>query len=239
MKKIDKQITALEVGIEKAQEILKELKEKKEKQEPKFEVGKWYRSKEQKEIIFFAERIEGQKVWGYGFNEGIWKTDTFFAGFHNPCLEASKEEVEQALIAEAKKRGFKEGVSIKAWTKGSYKIFGSQFRYNAEENRVEPGIYECANSLYLGDCQVFKDGKWAEIIEDKLEINGQIMEINSKGIVEFGCAKFDKDDLKQWYKAIKPESTRTLRTNRKIKSIILDSGVEITIEELKQICDKL
>jgi hypothetical protein len=71
-------------------------------------------------------------------------------------VEATKKEVEEALIAEAKRRGFKEGVTV-AWD-------GTVIINNLKESftmSVDGGRLKENNSNW----NIFKNGKWAEIIE--------------------------------------------------------------------------
>ena len=80
---------------------------------------------------------------------------------------------------------------------------------------------------------IYRDGKWAEIIEEpKVLINGYEMKQDGD-IISFGCAKFDIHQLQRWEYFI----NREYKSNRKIKSIKLDSGIEITVKQLKEIVD--
>lgn len=97
---------------------------------------------------------------GYNFKEAsgrIWRTN-------GNVTEATNEEVETALIAEAKKRGFKEGVFIKDFiSKHNYgtnkkefnrqQVSDQEFRYNNKYG-----------FLFIGSLMIFNNGIWAEII---------------------------------------------------------------------------
>ena len=146
--------------------------------------------------------------------------------------KAKDEEVEAALIKEAKRRGLKDGVIAKnLWvTDDNYAIKG--YYYNIRENVLYGAKESCGGSA------IFKDGKWAEIIEQpKVTINGYDMEVDGNE-VKFGCAKFRKHQITDIYRNIFSFNSHS-KSNRKITSIKLDSGVEITLEQLKQINDEL
>ena len=85
------------------------------------------------------------------------------------CFErkATDKEVEQALIKEAKKRGFKEGVSFKL-IEGSVGMLNSakitkdyEIVYEASRNRL---VLKRIGILYT----IFKNGKWATIIKETI-----------------------------------------------------------------------
>ena len=81
--------------------------------------------------------------------------------------KATDEEVEQALIKEAKKRGFKEGVNFKLIEGGvgmlnSTKITKDyEIVYEALRNRL---VLERIGILYT----ILKDGVWATIVEETI-----------------------------------------------------------------------
>ena len=73
------------------------------------EVGKWYKSTTLSNVFLF---LKDKEYGRYGFDSNGWYnvTDSNFELEPDKWTLATKEEVETALIAEAKKRGFKEGV---------------------------------------------------------------------------------------------------------------------------------
>ena len=63
-------------------------------------------------------------------------------------------------------------------------------------------------------------------------------------IISFGCAEFDKDWLRHIFDLLETNAYKSIDynwrlKNRKISSIKLDSGVEITVEDLKNIVNNL
>ena len=90
-----------------------------------------------------------------------WFTDTghyseYSGGFDSIVRKATDEEVKEALIAEAKKRGFSNG-SVKC-----------KFKHQIYPMSIEGGYYEFdsnENILSIGGTYIFQNGKWAEVVE--------------------------------------------------------------------------
>jgi len=142
---------------------------------PTLEVNKWYRH----ETGCLVNYQGG--IYGYGFNHNMnWRDGSALTGVagayffnetnygKNDWQEATHEEVETALIAEAKKRGFKEGVvanNVNLHKEPHNRNYcfesGYHFSYNKKENALEWFL-----STNEGYWKLFKDGKWATIIED-------------------------------------------------------------------------
>lgn len=78
--------------------------------------------------------------------------------------KATDKEVEDALIKEAKKRGYKEGVQCYSAESKDKKVCTGDFYYNGQR-------YNQLQDTPMNT--IFKDGQWAEIIkEPKVIING-------------------------------------------------------------------
>jgi len=231
----------------------KDLQEQIDNFKEVLEVGKWYKNKG------CIACFEGNGADGYGFNrKNEWrgKGSQWFKGSDGSYIFegyllfkdwtlATDKEVEEALIKEAKKRGFKEGVCINNVMNGMLGNIkeGVEFSYNNVTNRLY--LIDCVydNKANYGSSAVnnkytiFNNGKWAEIIEDKVpEINGCKMEVDGDYHVKFGCARFSKIQLSEWNKALQSDYGDG---NRRIKSMTLDSGVEITVGQLKEVVDYL
>jgi len=116
--------------------------------EPELVIGKWYNYG--KDLL----------VWNggdltYGFNQGVdYLNGAYFTV--DDATPATDKEVSDALIKEAKKRGFKEGAKFSCLSKLSKFKVGDVIEYWFE-----------ANMLWLGSYLIFDNGKWAEIIEDE------------------------------------------------------------------------
>ncbi len=139
------------------------------------EVGKWYKSPEFGSSLFRVTKINGNYATAYGFNfVGKWqdeKDEFAFSHLENKTL-ATPEEVETALINEAKKRGLYGNISIITpydGTERRLKDNGSKFNYFENEK-------ECYLTYY--GWRVFQNGKWATIIEQPTKMT--VAEIEEK-----------------------------------------------------------
>lgn len=131
-------------------ELRKELK-------PKFEVGKWYKVDGTPFMKYLNKYHTVDSNFGYGINlHGEWTNSEFGLDSATP---ATDKEVEEALIKEAERRGFKEGVKYTALgvdgsTLSSKGLFNQSFVYKD-------------NHLWCGYGFIFVNGKWAEITKDE------------------------------------------------------------------------
>ena len=141
--------------------------------ETKLEVGKWYIHKEHKDLINIAEINKKDEIKFYGFDYDESENTSRFVDERNSPLFygygknfsnlrlATEEEVREALINEAKKRY----TNKKARCLDTNDIIKINFN--------ELTYYEDINGLYAFDddldteIEIFKDGIWAEIIEEK------------------------------------------------------------------------
>jgi hypothetical protein len=139
------------------------------KEEPKeLELNRWYKYKNTNQIIFRTSNYDN-----YGIAYGEWRTDLYCSG--KWFIPATDKEVRDALIAEAKKRGF-------------YDIgnkFISSISDNCKKREIRPyntqgeisyifddnGLW-CDEGMatfnkFCSNPYIFKDGKWAEIIQEE------------------------------------------------------------------------
>ena len=136
--------------------------------ETKLEVGKWYilRNKAFNWLMCYTENRYGC----YGFNsENSYSNEYVMYGYNDWKL-ATEEEVKEALINEAIKRGFKNVgelslkiVSGEMFKKGSFVTANNNFRYISVENM-----------LYLDGVEIFYKGKWAEIVIEDIPTQEEI-----------------------------------------------------------------
>lgn len=115
----------------------------------KLESGKWY--KKEKAICY-----KGENGGNYGINglgEFIYRCDWFW---EEGWEEATKEEVEKALISEADKRGFVEGIKYTSPNGSFTRIIKTPFYLSYDMDSLC-----CPNGDY-----VMNNGKWAEIIQE-------------------------------------------------------------------------
>ena len=157
---------------ELTQEQINQLAEKKDAKEllqeflpeafeNKLEVGKWYilRNKAFNWLMCYTENRYGC----YGFNSENLYSNEYVMYDYNDWKLATEEEVKEALINEAIKRGFKNVgelslklVSGEMFKKGSFVTANNNFRYISVENM-----------LYLDGVEIFTNGKWTEIIKEE------------------------------------------------------------------------
>jgi len=132
--------------------------------ETKLEVGKWYKVKrdlknELEAIVFF----EGVDKVSFGFSHGgKWVTDygtpnDTFCNKNYTYTLAPDSEVLEALINEAKKRGFKDGVCFNI-------VNGEREPIHIDKNaRYIFDIY--GNKLLMNNWCIFEKGIWATPIK--------------------------------------------------------------------------
>ena len=127
------------------------------------EIGKWYKTKKEgfEKCLFNFLGEKDECIIAYGFNaQGAWSSKAYWFLYYKTMefLEATPEEVSTALINEAKKRGYKKGVTIqwKSRPKLIYKLGDDEFDY-----------LESRNVLVFGDYGIFERGEWAEILSQE------------------------------------------------------------------------
>jgi hypothetical protein len=154
-------------------EVSEKFKQDKGLIKPNLEVGKWYKDDYDgtKTAIIFIHKKDGGRYYYYGSMPGHWQYDGSFAEFSSrrfSIIPSTDKEVEEALIKEAKKRGFKEGVEM-LWRGSSIGKCSGILNYIREAN-------------FLKDTTVgwnlFENGKWAVIVETPTEMT--IPEIEEK-----------------------------------------------------------
>jgi hypothetical protein len=206
------------------QELLKEFSEN------KFEVGKWYKDFEGR-ILFIEGLNDDSTVTGYGFAQNkIWyNSSKWYMDFLKKIKEynitpATDKEVEEALTNEFyKKNGRKSRYNVKSINSGNVFILMNTFRFDAKINTL------WMRAIGGGILEVFKDGKWAEIVDDKIMIGGyEVKKLESNGINELyriGCKTIDYATLKR---------IEVLMLNNSFKTVAFD-GIETDLETIEKI----
>ena len=148
-----------------AKELLKEFIP--EAFENELEVGKWYISE-----YYLVFHLGNYKCNCIEFSDGKWYDNIHhsLSGHLKSYRLATEEEVKEALINEAIKRGFKNVgelslkiVSGEMFKKGSFVTVNNKFRYFSVENR-----------LNLDGVEIFYNGKWAEIVIEDIPTQEEI-----------------------------------------------------------------
>ena len=125
--------------------------------EVKLEVGKWYKRPHGKALFFIVgdPKITPFEVYGFDM-EGSWMNLEKARTFPDFEIEATEQEVFEALKNEAVKRGFKDGVYFNSV------ISNDVFKFNEIYFRGDNSI------VWSKGCGViFDNGKWAKIIPTK------------------------------------------------------------------------
>ncbi|WP_313266535.1 hypothetical protein [Sphingobacterium sp.] len=146
------------------------------------EVGKWYTYQPNK-TMFHVVSID-KSVFAYGIDfEGNWNKVCNLMGIdeigNSDIREATKEEIENALVEEAVKRGFSKGVSFNSPNgKYTYTAINNKFEFIIDDPTYQ--------RLMIGDHAIMVNGKWAEIIpEEKLKIDDWVF-VQLKGNEHLG-----------------------------------------------------
>jgi len=147
--------------------------------ETKLEVGKWYRYKGFKDFLTFVKEDNsrfGFDILGKWFDYGEKVHNTF--GY----ILATEEEVKEALIKEAKKRGFKKGVIIDKLLGDNVGSLNIENEKQLETNNFT--INPALQFLYCNNLVIFRKGKWAIIsnpIEEKInDLQKQLDELKKQ-----------------------------------------------------------
>mgnify|MGYP003680354981 CR=1 FL=1 len=153
-----------------------EWKENIEKEFPKLfkkdalVVGKWYKHYSGGiNYIVCVSVSKFHKGIAYGFMDGNYHESVFFGSqrLNEGCVPATNKEVEEALIKEAKKRGFKRGVKFIKLGNGVVQTVDGLPYFQYGRVAVESPKTEWS-SVYKGGCSnpsIFDNGKWATIVE--------------------------------------------------------------------------
>lgn len=133
------------------------------------QLNKWYKVSNSKFMVYLTKYVGLNQCEGFyfGADSGEYKGFSDNLGFRY-CVLATKQEIEQALIFEAKRRGFKEGVKFKDLHIGKEAIV-DEVRY-----------YDDSEDLRAGGYCIFYGGQWAEIIDEKAELKQEIKELEVK-----------------------------------------------------------
>lgn len=128
-----------------------------------FKVGEWVSMDDGRGSALIC--YQGKDNNHYGFNwAGEWTTcfgNTTLNDCPEQCRLATKEEIEKHLIAEAEKRGFKEGVMVT----GLWDANTPGYRFKIQtcgKNRFE--YFKNDDRLVLENACIYKQGNWATII---------------------------------------------------------------------------
>lgn len=113
----------------------------------------------------------------------------------NNARKLSTDEIEQALDQERKRRGFKKDTYHDArplgWDQPKNYITGNGIKY-----------YPDKDILKMNGWEIYKQGNWAEIIDQPIEINGKQIDVEG-GTVKISCGDTIEEDMfKNFYAVV-------------------------------------
>jgi hypothetical protein len=198
---------------------------------PEFEVGKWYKHNyENKFLVFLKELTSSRDGMGYGFgaDTGAWYNEGWRFGL-SQCRPATKEEVQEALINEAEKRGFKEGVIVK-------ESFGGSTNYKLKsENWIYYSDYDFLR--YDHNCIVYEKGKWATIVkEEPIKIGGYEVKFLFK---DYGETKFTQINGHVFTKEFWQAAKIVAEHSKGGVNVGCSKQFPVSLQTINQILDKL
>lgn len=171
---------------------------------PTFEIGDWVYVKDNGSGVSHDSFINSQKGSVYrisrlDYDSGkATKTDPRYIskeGYNcraEGLRKATPEEIENALIKEAKRRGYKkDNVIFSAMTGAKLKIGHVGYRFNRDGT---------GDDLALGGCCIYRKGKWAKIIKDTKFFEWDVEE--QTYVIKIGCETYRKDFLQEFKEVI-------------------------------------
>lgn len=153
---------------------------------PKHQIGKWYKGNVDFDSLVFITEIEPtdtfNRIYGYGFMfDNYCKFGHLFSNtdHEKSLVEATPQEVEKALIEEAKKR-YKVGDVIKCLDGVESEVQGNAFVFS-NNNLFSNGERVNGGDWFNIYGKLFENGQWATIIkQDKF---AELKEAHSNGAV--------------------------------------------------------
>lgn len=213
--------------IEALEKELAELKAELEVSGGDFEEGQWLKSIKFDQVVrygrpdslqaFRSTEKYGKEVEGLG--HGNWDISLF--------RPATVDEIEQALVAEAKRRGLVSGATVNCLGGfGEAKI----------KDRKSPPTYDywaCDDCLWAwsshsdGSIIIYEKGEWAEIIKDTVTINGVECEVKDN-IVKLSCGdEIAGMDVRRVYSLVKKYDLTIMREGDDITPQIKKLGEQL------------
>jgi len=173
----------------------------------KFEIGKWYKFPWYGTLEIL--NYQGDDKMAYGWWNNTWGDWGFGQG--NPWVEATKEEIEEALTKEFHKR-YKKGDVIKTFPVS--KQYALELTGDIEwYQKVWDKLWVYFNNdkpPFIGIGVIYQQGKWAEKVEEEDYNIIELPDENKAEILYTGNVSFNDgkivlpfEDIKNIYKAAK------------------------------------
>ncbi len=140
------------------------------------------------------------------------------------------EEVEERLIQEAKRRGFKKGVRFNTVRTPNNTVEVVELLMRNKPNSKEFSLYAKPFGVDGATYTVFESGIWAEIIEEPLTLNGKGVEVDyeNNSIHALGNS-YEIDDFKDFVCHCNGYDIDTIRKN----------GEVYLIQDLRELLTKI
>ena len=208
-------------SIAKINEALEALKNEK----PKFEVGKWYKYiKDSKRRFKVLELTSDYRAIAVGWDiSGKWFDDKYNKWDLIDCVEMTSKEVEEHLIAEAKKK-YKNGDVILTPITFQKIATNGEFKYLVDND-----------SIVCSHVTLYQKGVWSEVIkEDKIFLDKeQKYEIEFKdNAVVINNVFYGKDSLNQVKKVLNLGQIKSLNVG-------CNGQYKVDLELINKILEKL
>lgn len=208
-------------SIAKINEALEALKNEK----PKFEVGKWYKYiKDSKRRFKVLELTSDYRAIAVGWDiSGKWFDDKYNKWDLIDCVEMTSKEVEEHLIAEAKKK-YKNGDVILSPITFQKIATNGEFKYLVDND-----------SIVCSHVTLYQKGVWSEVIkEDKIFLDKeQKYEIEFKdNAVVINNVFYGKDSLNQVKKVLNLGQIKSLNVG-------CNGQYKVDLELINKILEKL
>jgi hypothetical protein len=204
---LQKQLDAIQASLSAVTSQINKL------DEPKLEVGRWYKvwRKNNPDSGGFLFSVNPSKFSNYGVWDNHWGSNYIIEYGNHEWTPATPSEVEEALIKEAERRGFKEGVRGKI-PKGLIgfsvdEICRKGWNFKIKENKL------FAAYAGHGGLPVFHNGQWAEIISSPVVKIGGVEAVYKGGIVSFAGIEYSKAELETLYSMMEDGRVMCFSTN--------------------------
>lgn len=150
---------------------------------PLLEVGKWYKLINRNDTMILCYQGEGSSSYGFS-SRGVWSNSLGSAWVNSSDCETTElthEEVETALIAEAKKR-YKVGDSFVCLKNGEFsKITQLDKWANIGNSSSVLWNDHVKSESVFNNSKIYSNGKWATIVNTELdELKATYKELGKK-----------------------------------------------------------
>ena len=162
------------------------------------------------------------------FIEDSYKESNTYFPVNKIKGKATDEDILRILSITAQSKGFKEGINV---------ITTCGFEMAINSNKFH--LRDIHNFFVMDGSSIFdlETCKWAEIIKVELPtINNKNGRIEGEFVVYNNCAKFDIKFFRDLVQ-INTDTSFSQRQNRRIEKIVLDTDVEITMKQIRQIVE--